>query len=69
MEKLNNVKLTNDKFTISVRWFYYHHVKRRLMLIKNIIKKEKLSNKSLNASGLASIIVKNDKIIIEPQFS
>ena len=44
-------------------------LKRGLMLIKNIIKKEKLSNKSLNASGLASIIIKNGKIIIEPQFS
>lgn len=82
MEKLNNVKLTNGKSTISVRWFDFHStkkykasmtlktaLKRGLMLIKNIIKKEKLSNKSLNASGLASIIIKNGKIIIEPQFS
>ena len=27
MEKLNNVKLTNGKSTISVRWFDFHSTK------------------------------------------
>lgn len=83
MDELKNEKITDGKSSISVRWFDYHStkkykkgislktaLKRALLLIKKIIKNEKLSNKSLNASGLASVIIKkNNKIIIEPQFS
>lgn len=82
LKKIKNKKLTNGKSKIIVRWFDYYNskdyktdiylktaLKRSLKLIKKIIKEKKLNVKSLNASGLASVIVSNNKIFIEPQFS
>lgn len=41
MEKLNNVKLTNGKSTISVRWFDFHSTKKykASMTLKTALKR------------------------------
>ena len=82
---LNNLKnnvLAKNGCVLTVRWYNFKMkkkykgrltvrlaLKRALMMILILIKKYNLSKKSLNASGLASIVIQNKKIIIEPQFS
>lgn len=82
MDDLANTTLIHGESTLLVKWFDFKvrkkykasmtlktALKRGLMLIKRLIKKENLSEKSLNASGLESVVIHKKTIIIEAQFS
>ena len=81
INEINNIQVTNKKSKITVRWFDFYKsknykkgmklktiLKRALLMIISIIKQKKLKN-TLNGSGFSSISIKNNNILVEPQFS